>query len=124
VVGLFSLFGRSREMQQFDWELRAAGIHPKLVADAVKTAALGIMKDFRQVSDRDYVRVAQLMTYCILGGSDFTNVNDVALAGVVEERIMRAVDSNGSLDAQLILLALHSGVISASVVAQYGLEAE
>ena len=111
-------------MQQFDWELRAAGIHPKLVADAVKTAALGIMKDFRQVSDRDYVRVAQLMTYCILGGSDFTNVNDVALAGVVEERIMRAVDSNGSLDAQLILLALHSGVISASVVAQYGLEAE
>jgi len=121
---VFTLLGRSREMQQLNTELRSAGIHPKLVPGAVKMAVLRIMKDCRQVSDQDYVRAAQLMTYCILGGSDFTNVNDVTLARVVEERIIQAIDANGSLDARLILLALHSGVIGTSVVEYYGLEAE
>ncbi len=122
MFGLFALFGRSRAMQQLDWELRAAGIHPKLVPEAVKIAALRLMKDCGRVADPDYVSVSQMIAYCSLGHRDFENMNDAALTQEIEARIAGALDGD-NLDARLVLLALHSGLIAADVVEQFGLEA-
>ena len=39
MLGIFGLFGRSRDTQRLDRALRSAGVHPRLVPDAVKIIA-------------------------------------------------------------------------------------
>ena len=65
-----------------------------------------------------------LLAYCILGRSDFEAVNDATLVNAVEARVVVALGTEDGLDARLVLLALHSGVIDPSVIEYFGLEAE
>ena len=43
--GIFSMFGRSRELQHLDRELRDAGLHPALVPEPAKLTALKLLKE-------------------------------------------------------------------------------
>ncbi len=58
----------------------------------------------------------------MIGADAFASANDAHLTLQVERRIDAALLSGDSLDAQLILLTLHAGVIQPSVVDRYNLE--
>ena len=124
MFGLFAMFGRSRELRQFDDELRSAGLHPSLVPEPVKLTALTLLKEFGPATRAAYASASQLLAYCILGYQDFDDVNHSGLARDVEGRMAAALETGDDLDARLILLALHSAVIDPDVVQRFGLEVD
>lgn len=125
--GLFGIFGRSEDLRQFDRALRSVDVHPRLVPEAVKLAAINLLKDHAigdEPAPQSYRAAVELLAYCMIGAGALASANDDALARQVEKRIAAALEADASLDAQLILLALHAGVIQPSVVQQFGLSAE
>ena len=125
--GLFGIFGRSEDLRQFDRALRSVDVHPRLVPEAVKLAAINLLKDHAigdEPAPQSYRAAAELLAYCMIGAGALASANDDALAHLVEKRIATALEADASLDAQVILLALHAGVIQPSVVQQFGLSAE
>lgn len=124
-LGLFGIFGRSQELRDFDKALRAVDLHPNLVPDAVKLAAVKLIKEQAQgraPAPESYRAAVELLAYCMLGAESFAGANDAELASQVERRIEAALDRNDSLDAQLVLLTLHAKVIQPSVVEFFQLE--
>jgi hypothetical protein len=123
--GLFGIFGRSADLQQLDQALRSVDLHPRLVPEAVKLAAVNLLKDHApglEPAPQSYRAAAEIVAYCMIGADSFTAANDEVLAGRVERRIEAALAAGTSLDAQLVLLTLHAKVIQPSVVATFGLE--
>ncbi|WP_108681390.1 hypothetical protein [Methyloceanibacter sp. wino2] len=126
-IGFMGLFGRSPALRTFDADLRALDLHPKLVPEAVKLAALRILMaktDGMSLSDKDSRAAAELLAYCMVGDEPFATANGVHLTQSVEKRIDLALDDDTSSDAKLILLALHANVIQPSVIERYRLEAD
>ena len=124
-IGFLGLFGRSPALREFDKALRAVDLHPKLVPEAVKLAALGLIDDHARGKDpgpETYAGAAEILGYCGLGPEHFAGANGEALAGQVERRIEEALGAGVSLDAQLVLLALHAKIIQPSVVESFQLE--
>lgn len=123
MFGLFNLFGRTTAL---DGALRAVGIHPLLVPEAVKITITRVQKrtgDGRQ-AEAFYRDAAELLGYCMLGQEFFIESNSVFAADRVEERIEVAIDAGDSIDAQLILLALHSELMAAEVADRFDLDDE
>jgi hypothetical protein len=119
------IFGRSSDLRQFDQALRAVDLHPKLVPEAVKLTAVNLLKDHASSDDpapQFYRAAAEIVSYCMTGAEAFAGANDADLTQQVERRIEAALDSGEGLDAQLVLLTLHAGIIQPSVVHDYGLE--
>lgn len=126
-IGFMGLFGRSPALRTFDADLRALDLHPKLVPEAVKLAALRILMaktDDMSLLDKDSRAAAELLAYCMVGDAPFATANGVHLTQTVEKRIDLALDDDTSSDAKLILLALHANVIQPSVIERYRLEAD
>lgn len=126
MLGLFGIFGRAHELRRLDDALRAVGLHPRRVPEAVKLTALKLLKEAGGGADpkpRACAAAAELLGYCMLGAQGFTAANDRDLTGVVEARLEAALEAGNNLDARLILLTLHAGVIQETVVARYRLEA-
>lgn len=119
---LFSQWGRSRELRLLDEELRAAGLHPHLVPEAVKLTMLRLLKGAGGIGRQGCGELSLLLAYCILGGGDFAETQGASVAAAMEQRLQTAIDSGDSLDAQLVLLALHAGLVDAAMVEAYGLE--
>ena len=123
--GLFGIFGRSYDLRQFDQSLRALDVHPALVPEAVKLTAVNLLKDHAdddEPTPQAYKAAAEIIGYCMIGAEGFGGANTDDLAAQVERRIEAALDYTGTLDAQLLLLALHSKIIQPSVVSMFGLE--
>ncbi|MFT6271818.1 MAG: hypothetical protein ACI9AQ_001959 [Dinoroseobacter sp.] len=118
MFGLFSLFGRTTAL---DSALREAGIHPVLVPEAVKLTIIRMHK--REAGDRrtepSYAEAVDLLAYCMLGRAEFIESNNLPAADRAEDRIEAAIDAGDSADAKLILLALHSGVITDEIADQF-----
>ncbi len=124
MLGFFGIFGRSHELRRLDQAVRAVGLHPVLVPEAVKLTTLKLLGEASANPDsRPYTAVAELLGYCLLGAQDFTECNDPSLTEAVEVRLAAALEAGDSLDARVVLLALHARVIQPSVVERYGLEA-
>jgi hypothetical protein len=124
-IGLFGFFGRSHDLRQFDQALRSVDVHPKVVPEAVKLTAVSLLKDDADSDDpppQSYRAAAEIVGYCMIGAASFAGANDEGLTLAVERRIESALESGGSLDAQLVLLTLHAKVIQPSVVQHFGLE--
>jgi hypothetical protein len=124
-IGLFGFFGRSYDLRQFDQALRSVDVHPALVPEAVKLTVVNLLKDDAMSGDpasQCYIAAAEIVGYCMIGAEAFAGANGEQLTLAVEGRIDAALESQGSLDAQLVLLTLHAGVIQPSVVQHYGLE--
>jgi hypothetical protein len=118
MLGLFGIFGRSRDLQPLDRALLGVGLNPRLVPEAVKLTTLKLLGEAG--SDREpasYDAAAELLGYCVLGAQGLTERNDLSLTEAVEERLAAALN----LDARLVLLTLHACVIEPSVVERYGL---
>jgi hypothetical protein len=126
MFALFGLLGRSREVQQLDHAVRATGLHPRLMPEAVKLTAIKLLKQAHgaTLAPQAYEAAAALLSYCMLGAGVFADTNGAAAADAVEARIDAALQAGDSLDAQLVLLTLHAKVIEASVVDRYGLRAD
>ena len=114
MFGFSALFGRSREVRRLDAALRAAGLHPALIPDAVKIAALKLLKEDGYGASPDLSActiAAEMLTYCILGDLGFGEEQGRGAARALEARLEAALAAGDSLDARLILLALHAGII-------------
>ena len=124
---MFGIFGRSQELQSLDRAFRTAGLNPRGVGEAVKLTTLKQLKEASQgraLDLRAYAAAAELITYCILGSEGFTQANDADQTESVETRLVDALETGYGLDARLVLLTLHAGLIHASVVERYKLTAE
>lgn len=126
MFGFFALFGRSREVRRLDDALRAAGLHPALMPDAVKIAALKLLKEEGLGTSPDLEAcaiAAEILTYCSLGDQGFEEEHGRGAARTLEARLEAALEAGDSLDARLILLALHAGIIQGALVDRFDLRA-
>jgi hypothetical protein len=120
-------FGRSTELQTLDQALTDVGLPKRALPDAVKYAALRQIKEEMpggKLPPAAYGDAAELLGYCALGRDGFLDATDPERARTVEQRIETALQMTDSLDARLVLLSLHAGVIQASVVHAFDLAVE
>ena len=122
MFGFLGIFGRSRELRQLDQAVRAVGLHPRLVPDAVQLTTVKLLAE-SGTGQRAYDAAAEMLAYCMLGPHVFTGDNGADLTDAVEARLEAALEAGDSLDARLVLLALHAGIIQPQVVERYELEA-
>jgi hypothetical protein len=123
--GFMGIFGRSHDLRQLDQALRSVDVHPAVVPEAVKLTTVNLLKDHAGDDDpapQAYRAAAEIVGYCMVGADAFAGANEPEVVLAVERRIEAALHSGESLDAQLVLLTLHAGVIQPSVVHAYGLE--
>lgn len=125
-IGFFGRFGRSEDLRSLDKALSAFDLHPARVPDAVKLAALTLIKDARgdKPTDAAYAEAAVLLAYCALGRDGFIVANGEGAAAGVEKRIEAAVEAGEGYDASLILLALQAKIMHPAVKDAYRLESE
>ena len=124
-LGLFGIFGRSPKLHQLDQAFRANDVHPRLVPDAVKLTIISLLEDHAiggKPAPQAYSAAAEIVGYCIMGADAFVSEDDPNRLAEIERRIDRALEFTSTLDAQLVLLTLHAGVIQPSVVKQFQLE--
>src|SRR4029450_9268320 len=101
-IGFFGMFGRSSELREFDTALRSVDLHPNLVPEAVKLAAVKLLQERakdRAPEPRSYPEPADIIAYC-MSGEAFAAANDARLAAEVEGRIEAALDRGTNLDAK------------------------
>ena len=126
MLGFFGIFGRSHELQRLDQALRGVGLHPRVVPEAVKLTIFKLLKEAdigTSPAPHAYDAAAEMLGFCVLGPQGFTEANDLRLTEATEARLKAALEAGDSLDARLVLLALHAGVIQVQVVERYRLEA-
>src|SRR5690606_33337285 len=126
-LGFLGVFGRSEDLRSLDKALRVVDLHPAQVPDGVKLTIVNLMKDswpHREPPAEAYPPVAALFAYCLVGPDVFRQANGDDRVADAERRLELALDRPESLDAQLVLLALHSKLVSAKVVERFGLSAE
>lgn len=124
-LGFFGVFGRSPVLREFDLALRSVDLHPKLVPEAIKLTAVTMLMKETHRDDPGVAAMrsaAEIIAYCMVGADGFAGSNTVRLMDDVEQRIDDALGSGTSLDAKLVLLALHARVIQPSVVDHFKLE--
>jgi len=121
---LFDMLGRSGAVRALDDALRASGVHPLLVPDPVKLTVISLSKKRADASGQDaaFADAAKLLAYCMLGHEQFAASNSAEDADHVEKRVDAALDEGDTFDAKLILLALHSGLISPEIADLIDLE--
>jgi hypothetical protein len=124
-LGLFGIFGRAPELHQLDQSLRSLDVHPRLVPEAVKLTVISLLQDHAsdgKPTPQAYRAAAEIVGYCIMGPTAFAAVGETDFVSEVERRIERALEFHATLDAKLVLLTLHAGVIQPSVVEHFQLE--
>jgi len=126
-LGFFGVFGRSADLRELDRALRAVDLHPAAVPEGVKLTIVNLMKDEwpdTEPPTEAYLPIAGLFAYCVVGREPFLSANGDERLADVEARIEAAANGGESLDAQLVLLAIHSRLVSEDVVERFGLSAE
>ena len=120
------MFGRSSDLRQLDAALRAADLHPALVPEGVKLTIVNLMKDHwrDEPPASAYLPLAGLLADCVVGPEAFGDVHGRDSAQDVERRIEAALDLPDSLDAQVMLLALHAKLMDSAVVDRFDLSAD
>ncbi|MGJ3263681.1 MAG: hypothetical protein ACFE0R_10645 [Salinarimonas sp.] len=125
-IGMFGRFGRSEDLRRLDEALRRFDVHPAMVREPIKLAAVSLMKDAADGAEPAplaYPPAAEILAYCIVGPDAFLHANGDAALARVERRIEEALEEGESLDARLVLLTMTAGAIQPAVVARFGLEA-
>lgn len=121
---LFDMFGPSKAQRAFDNALRVSGVHPLLVPEPVKLTAIQLNRKLADERDEEiaFTRAAQLLAYCILGDEEFRSTNGSEAADQTDLRMETAITEGNSLDAKLILLTVHSGLISPEIADRIDVE--
>ena len=124
---MFGIFGRSQEMQSLDDALRAAGVHPRTITDAVKITTLKQLKEANggaKPDSRALAGAADLLGYCALGPKAYAEKHAPNRVQAIEERLNSAIESGYGLDARLIMLMLHAGLTHRELVERHDLGME
>ena len=127
MLGLFGIFGRSLDMQHIDDSLRAHGLHPNRMPEAVKLTMLKQLKEAnggRGPTPQACASAAELVVYCSLGAKEFAQANSPGRTEAAESRLVAAMEAGYGPDARLVLLTLHAHVIHPSVVERFNLVSE
>lgn len=126
MLGLFNIFGRSDDLKALDLELREAGLHPRIVPEAVKLTIVRLLKDQAgpgaRIADAGFCDAAMLLGYCMLGPDQFTASTDLSDAEAVETRVEAAIARGTGLDASVLLLAHNAGLIHAELADRFEVE--
>lgn len=128
MLGLFNFFGRSESLKALDLAFREFDVHPRIVPEAVKLATIRLLQKASAADyvlrDADYEKAAELLSFSILGPDQFVASNTLSGAEAAEQRLEDAIDAGDSIDAQLILLAVHSNIIHPSLADRLDAEAD
>lgn len=125
MIRFFDMFlGRSTAKRALDDALRAAGLHPLLVPEPFKLTVTQLTKKHAaaQPQEAAFADAAQLLAYCVLGHEQFAGTNSSEAARRADQRVEAAMDEGDTLDAKLILLAFHAGLISPEVADRIEIE--
>jgi len=124
-IGFLGRFGRSQDMRYLDASLRSAGLHPSLVPEGVKMAAVSLMaEDGPEPPAGAYPPVGALMALAALGEEEFARNNGEPARRAVLGRLERALEVGKGLDASIVLLMLHAGLLHPALRDDYGIEAD
>lgn len=126
-LGFLGRFGRSSDLRQLDKALRDVELHPAVVPEGVKLAIVNLMKDAwpqEEPPEQAYLPVAGLFAYCVVGSEPFLAANGEERLADVETRIEAALEEDESLDARLVLLAIHARLVDVEVMERFGLSVE
>ena len=124
MFGFSALFGRSREVRRLDDALRSAGLHPRLVPDAVKIATLKLLKEDGHGTSPPASAcslAADMLAYCLLGDQGFGEENGSRAKKALKDRLEAALSDGDGLDAHLVLLTLHAGLTQGALIDRYDL---
>lgn len=127
MLGLFGIFGRSVDLQRIDDSLRALGLHPNRMPEAVKLTMLKQLKEAnggKSPGAQACASAAELLVYCSLGAKEFAQSNGPVRTEAAEQRLVAALESGYGADARLVLLTLHAHVIHPTVVERFNLASE
>ena len=122
--GFMGRFGRSADLRAFDEGLRRCDVHPSQVVDGVKLAAVRLVQKHGNpdsLPDRAYEDAAALVAFTVLGEGRITELLSEGMAQTLAARVERAAEYPDGLDAELILLALHAGLVAPHVADEFGL---
>ena len=120
--GFLGMFGRSEYLRSIDAALRPVGLHKAVVPEGVKLALSRLMQDeIGDPSPQAYAEACALLAYCMLGPDGFAGANGEDAVAPMERRIEAALTAGRGLDAGILLLAHHAGLIQPSVVARHGI---
>ena len=126
MIGLFGIFGRAESLKALDQALREFDVHPRMVPEAVKIATVKLLQTASRAAsklrDADYTNASELLGYAILGHDQFVASNSLGVADRVEKRLEAAIAAGDDLDANIILLALHSGIIHPEIADRFDIE--
>jgi hypothetical protein len=125
MLGFLRMFGRSDEIQRLDHAFAAAGLPRAAVPDSVKLTLVRLLREAhgRKPDDAAAAEAVELAAYCMLGRDGFLDANGPARTEAAEARVRAAAEAGDSLDARVVLLTLHAGVIQPAVVERHGLSA-
>jgi hypothetical protein len=121
MLGLFGLFGRAPEIQALDVAVRAVGLHPRLVPDAVKIATVKLLRAHGAAAPEDVARAAEMLAYCMIGPDELAAAATARLAQDVAARVDKAAEAGAGLDPGLIMLTVQAGVMQPQVMERHGL---
>ena len=127
MLGLFGIFGRSVDIQRVDDSLRAFGLHPNRMPEAVKLTMLKQLKEAnggRSPTPQACASASELVVYCSIGAKEFAEANGSSRTETAEARLVAAMELGYGADARLVLLTLHAHVIHPSVVERFNLASE
>ena len=124
MLRLFNMFGKSAVINALDDALRASGVHPLLVPEAVKLTVIRLLKreGIAAPQDAHFAAAAELLAFCILGREAFVESNGALAADRADQRVEAAIAAGDSLDARLVLLVLHAGLTAPDIADRIDIE--
>jgi len=123
MLGFFRMFGRSSEIERLDHAFTQAGLPRPAVPDAVKLTLARLLREAcaGKPDDAAAAEAVEIAAYCMLGRDAFLDAHGPARTDAAEARVRAACAAGDSLDARVVLLTLHAGVIQSSVVERHAL---
>jgi hypothetical protein len=124
MFGLFGRFGRAEELRALDDALAATGLQHRAVPEAVKLTVLRQLQEAggrKRPDDAALADAAHLLAYLMLGAQRYGETVARAAVDEADARVAAAAEAGDSLDARLVLLALHAGLVQPEIVARYDL---
>lgn len=123
--GFLGRFGRSADLRYLDAALEEFRLHSGVIPDGVKMVAVSLMaEDGSEPEPAAYSPVGALMALSFYGAEEFARLNGPEATGVTLTRLEIALEKGEGLDASIILLMLHSGLLHQSLREEYGIEAD
>lgn len=126
MLGLFGVFGRDSRLKLLEAGLHARDLHPRLLPDGVKIAAVRLLdavdRERRQEALADHA--AELIAYAVLGPEVFPASNGQDRMAAADRRILDAIDVPDGIDAKLLSLLLLAGLAHSEFIERHELVVE